>query len=44
LANVGHELNNMVGVVQSYAAFVQESAQDPAIVVDAQVIRARRSA
>lgn len=39
LASVGHELNNVVGVVQSYAAFIQEGARDPAIVADAQVIR-----
>lgn len=40
LASVGHELNNMVGVVQSYAAFIQESSRDPGVVADAQVIRA----
>jgi len=40
LASVGHELNNMVGVVQSYAAFIQEGTRDPAIAADAQVIRA----
>jgi CheY-like chemotaxis protein len=40
LASVGHELNNMVGVVRSYSAFIQESAQDPTVVADAQVIRA----
>jgi CheY-like chemotaxis protein len=39
LASVGHELNNMVGVVQSYAAFIQEGTQDAGIVADAQVIR-----
>jgi len=39
LASFGHELNNMVGVVQSYAAFIQEEARAPGIVADAQVIR-----
>jgi len=39
LASVGHELNNAVGVVQSYAAFIQEDAKQPNIVDDAQVIR-----
>ncbi len=39
LASVGHELNNMVGVVQSYAAFIQERAEDATVIADAQVIR-----
>jgi CheY-like chemotaxis protein len=39
LASVGHELNNVVGVVQSYAVFIQESAQDANVLADAQVIR-----
>jgi len=39
LASVGHELNNAVGVVQSYAAFIQEGSEQPNIVDDAQVIR-----
>jgi CheY-like chemotaxis protein len=39
LASVGHELNNVVGVVQSYAAFIQESAQDSNVLADAHVIR-----
>ncbi len=39
LASVGHELNNMVGVVQSYAAFIQEQAKDATVIADAQVIR-----
>jgi len=38
LASVGHELNNIVGVVQSYAAFIQEGT-DPNAAADAQVIR-----
>lgn len=38
LASVGHELNNIVGVVQSYAAFIQEG-KDPNATADAQVIR-----
>lgn len=39
LASVGHELNNIVGVVQSYAAFIEEGAQQPAVADDARVIR-----
>jgi CheY-like chemotaxis protein len=39
LASVGHELNNAVGVVQSYAGFIQEAAKDPNVVDDALVIR-----
>lgn len=39
LASVGHDLNNLAGVVQTYAAFIQDGAQNPAIVADAQVIR-----
>ena len=38
-ASVGHELNNIVGVVQNYAAFVQEGSQDADVQADAQVIR-----
>lgn len=38
LASVGHELNNVVGVVQSYAVFIQESAEDANVLADAQVI------
>jgi CheY-like chemotaxis protein len=38
LASVGHELNNIVGVVQSYAAFIQEGGSEQAA-ADAQVIR-----
>ncbi len=39
LASVGHELNNIAGVVQNYAAFIEEASQDPGILADAQVIR-----
>ena len=39
MASVGHELNNMVGVVQSYAAFIQEQSKDATVIADAQVIR-----
>jgi CheY-like chemotaxis protein len=39
LASVGHELNNIVGVVQSYAAFIEEAAEQPGIVDDVRVIR-----
>lgn len=39
LASVGHELNNIVGVVQNYAAFIQESVKDADVNADAQVIR-----
>lgn len=39
LASVGHELNNIVGVVQSYAAFIEEAAPQPSIGDDVRVIR-----
>ena len=39
LASVGHELNNIVGVVQNYAVFIQESAKNAEVNADAQVIR-----
>lgn len=39
LASVGHELNNIAGVVQNYAAFIEEATKDPGILADAQVIR-----
>lgn len=39
LASVGHELNNLVGVVRSYAAFIEEAATG-ATAADARVIRA----
>jgi CheY-like chemotaxis protein len=39
LASAGHELNNIVGVVQNYAAFIQDSAKDAEVTADAQVIR-----
>ena len=39
LASVGHELNNVVGVLQSYASFIRETSSEPAVVADAQVIR-----
>lgn len=39
LASVGHELNNIVGVVQNYAAFIQEASTDASVNADAQVIR-----
>lgn len=39
LASVGHELNNVAGVVQSYAGFIQEG-KDARAASDAEVIRA----
>lgn len=39
LASLGHDLNNVVGVVQSYAAFIQDSAKDEGVLADVQVIR-----
>lgn len=39
LASVGHELNNIVGVVQSYAAFIEEAAGLPGVADDVSVIR-----
>jgi CheY-like chemotaxis protein len=39
LASVGHELNNIAGVVQNYAAFIEEATKDQGILADAQVIR-----
>lgn len=39
LASVGHELNNVVGVLQSYASFIQEASKDEGVLADVQVIR-----
>jgi len=39
LASVGHELNNIAGVVQNYASFIEEATKDAGILADAQVIR-----
>jgi CheY-like chemotaxis protein len=39
LGSIGHELNNVVGVLHSYTAFIREASQDPALLADVQVIR-----